>query len=254
MQVITKWTGGHADALRQSLRMTNESFAESLCVAVRTVAYWREKPEITPNPKIQEALDVALERAPDRAKAQFSLLVGEAEHGNRIDHLESFGVPGGSLLDASFDAANPEFGDSDYLQSVRSHIREIVALDNRFGGADLVRMSTRFFRAIHDQLGEGTYDPKPRSTGRVWMVAERNQRLADLTLAVNRARAFRRSPVLRLVRVSGSGSGFGWPLRAVGVQVTGSGLVRPRLRAVRRPLRTRSSTRVRGASLRAGGA
>ena len=160
MQVITKWTGGHADALRQSLRMTNESFAEYLCVAVRTVAYWREKPEITPNPKIQEALDAALERAPDRAKAQFSLLVGEAEHGKRIDHLESFGVPGGSLLDASFDAANPEFGDSDYLQSVRSHIREIVALDNRFGGADLVRMSTRFFHAIHDQLGEGTYDPK----------------------------------------------------------------------------------------------
>jgi hypothetical protein len=129
-------------------------------VAVRTVAYWREKPEITPNPKIQEALDAALERATDRAKAQFSLLVGEAEHVNRIDHLESFGVPGGSLLDASFDAANPEFGDSDYLQSVRSHIREIVALDNRFGGADLVRMSTRFFHAIHDQLGEGTYDPK----------------------------------------------------------------------------------------------
>ena len=39
-------------------------------------------------------------------------------------------------------------------------IREIVALDNRFGGADLVRMSTRFFHAIHDQLGQGTYDPK----------------------------------------------------------------------------------------------
>ena len=59
-------------------------------MAVRTVAYWREKPEITPNPKIQEALDAALERAPDRAKAQFSFLVGEAEHGKRIDHLESF--------------------------------------------------------------------------------------------------------------------------------------------------------------------
>ena len=72
MQVIASWTGSHADALRQSLRMTNESFAEYLGVAVRTVAYWREKPEITPKPAIQETLDTALERAPDRAKAQIS--------------------------------------------------------------------------------------------------------------------------------------------------------------------------------------
>jgi len=38
MQVIASWTGSHADALRQSLRMTNESFVEYLDVAVRTVA------------------------------------------------------------------------------------------------------------------------------------------------------------------------------------------------------------------------
>ena len=129
-------------------------------MVVRTVAYWRQRPETIPKAAIQEALDTALERAPSRAKAQFSLLAGEAEHGKRADHLESFGVPGGGLLGASLDAANPEFGDCEYLQSVRSHIREIVALDNRFGGADLVRMSARFFRAIHDQLGQGTYDPK----------------------------------------------------------------------------------------------
>ena len=74
MQVITSWTGGHADALRQALRMTNESFAEYLGVAVRTVAYWRKRPEITPTPANQETLDAALERAPDRAKAQFAML------------------------------------------------------------------------------------------------------------------------------------------------------------------------------------
>jgi 8-oxo-dGTP diphosphatase len=38
MQVIASWTGGQADALRQALRMTNESFADHLGVAVRTVA------------------------------------------------------------------------------------------------------------------------------------------------------------------------------------------------------------------------
>jgi transcriptional regulator with XRE-family HTH domain len=160
MQVISSWTGGHADALRQALRMTNESFAEHLNVSARTVAYWRKRPEITPQPAIQEALDAALDRAPDRAKAQFSMSVGEAEHGRRTGHVESFELPGRGLLGVSLDAANPEFGDSEYLQSVRSHIREIVALDNRFGGADLVRLSARFFRALHDHLGAGTYDPK----------------------------------------------------------------------------------------------
>jgi hypothetical protein len=160
MQVIASWTGGHADALRQSLRMTNESFAEHLGVAVRTVAYWRHRPEITPKPAIQETLDAALDRAPDRAKAQFAQLVGEAERGRRAGQMEPLELPGGGLLGATLDAANPEFGDSEYLQSIRSHIREIVALDNRFGGADLVRLSTRFFRALHDQIGSGTYDPR----------------------------------------------------------------------------------------------
>src|SRR5580704_16397413 len=89
MQVITSWTGGHADLLRQSLRMTNESFAEYLGVAVRTVAYWRKRPEIIPKPAIQETLDAALERAPDRARAQFTLL---AERGDRTDRTDSPGI------------------------------------------------------------------------------------------------------------------------------------------------------------------
>ena len=90
MQVVATWTGGHADLLRQSLRMTNESFAEYLGVAVRTVANWRERPEIIPRPAMQETLDAALERAPDRAKAQFALL---AEHGKRAGRADSAGIP-----------------------------------------------------------------------------------------------------------------------------------------------------------------
>lgn len=77
MQVIASWTGGQADALRQAMRMTNESFAEYLGVAVRTVAYWRNRPGMTPQPQMQEVLDAALEQAHDRAKAKFSLLVSE---------------------------------------------------------------------------------------------------------------------------------------------------------------------------------
>src|SRR6266700_5848029 len=79
VQVIASWTGGDADLLRQSLRMTNESFAEYLGVAVRTVACWRKQPGIIPRPAIQETLDAALERAPDRARAQFALLAERAD-------------------------------------------------------------------------------------------------------------------------------------------------------------------------------
>src|SRR5581483_10254842 len=95
LPVIGSWTGADADRLRQALRMTNESFAEYLGVAVRTVAYWRRQPGISPMPAMQETLDAALERAPDRAKAQFALL---AEQGNRATRSESPGAPPSSAV------------------------------------------------------------------------------------------------------------------------------------------------------------
>ncbi len=57
--------------------MTNEAFADHLGVAVRTVAYWRKRADIIPQPVMQEALDTALERAPDEVKARFSLLISD---------------------------------------------------------------------------------------------------------------------------------------------------------------------------------
>jgi len=74
VQVVATWNGRQADALRQSLRMTNEAFAGYLGVAVRTVANWRDRPDIVPVPTMQATLDTALERAPDRVKAQFAQL------------------------------------------------------------------------------------------------------------------------------------------------------------------------------------
>jgi hypothetical protein len=94
--------------------------------------------------------------------------------------------------------------------------------------------------------------PQPQSTGRVWMVAGRNQRPTDLIFAGNRARVFCRLPVLRLVRDFWLGVGVRVAAEGRRGAVTGSGLVRPRLRAARRR-RTGSATGVRGASLRAGG-
>lgn len=92
LEIITSWTGGHADALRQALRMTNESFAAHLGVAARTVANWRKRPDMTPLPALQEALDAALEHAPDRAKAQFALLVSEM-HANANPGTEGTTAP-----------------------------------------------------------------------------------------------------------------------------------------------------------------
>jgi transcriptional regulator with XRE-family HTH domain len=129
MQVVATWTGSSADALRQALRMTNESYAEHLGVAVRTVANWRKKSETVPQTAIQEILDAALDRAPDRAKAQFAVLVGQAQHGSQAVRRE--GPAGASLASA----AVPEFGDDDYLVSVRTRIDTIVEADNLFGSA-----------------------------------------------------------------------------------------------------------------------
>ena len=49
-----------------------------------------QQPGIIPRPAIQETLDAALERAPDRARAQFALLT---ERGRRTDHADRLGIP-----------------------------------------------------------------------------------------------------------------------------------------------------------------
>jgi hypothetical protein len=53
-----------------------------------------------------------------------------------------------------------EYADESYLDSVRDYIRSLVSLDNRFGGADLVRVAVRFFGSVHNRLGGGAYDPR----------------------------------------------------------------------------------------------
>ena len=76
MVVIERWTGRHARALQVALRMTNEAFAEHLGVAVRTVAKWRERPEMVPTLHLQDVLDTALDRSSDPAKSRFVAILG----------------------------------------------------------------------------------------------------------------------------------------------------------------------------------
>ena len=72
MTVISVWTGREARLLREALRLSQREFAAALGIAARTVAQWdRVGVGITPRPEFQQMLDVALDRAPDRAVSRF---------------------------------------------------------------------------------------------------------------------------------------------------------------------------------------
>lgn len=147
MQVIMSWTGGHADALRKSLRMTNESYAAHLGVAVRTVANWRKDPETVPQTRMQDILDSALDRAPDRAKAQFAALVSEV----RSYAADSDPVPTPpDAMTTSLDASGP---DSDE----QARIRGVLKVPSRLDGTTVAHLTQGLYGQRHaeDCLGPG---------------------------------------------------------------------------------------------------
>lgn len=76
MEPMNAWTGRTACALQSALRLTNEAFAKQLGVAVRTVATWHERPDLTPRAEMQQLLDTVFEQAPDTARARFARLAG----------------------------------------------------------------------------------------------------------------------------------------------------------------------------------
>jgi transcriptional regulator with XRE-family HTH domain len=78
MTVVDQWTGRHARALQAAMRLTNEAFAEHLGVSPRTVAKWRERPEMIPSPQLQEALDTSLKLAAADTRVRFSSNLGTA--------------------------------------------------------------------------------------------------------------------------------------------------------------------------------
>lgn len=76
VDVVESWTGKHAQALLRAMRLTNESFAGRLGVAVRTVAKWNANPDMTLTPEMQQVLDTFLLReVPEDAKARFFLVI-----------------------------------------------------------------------------------------------------------------------------------------------------------------------------------
>ncbi len=72
MDSVTVWTGRTACALQAALRLSNESFAEHLGIAVRTVAAWHHKPTLKPKSEMQQLLDTALEQASPAVTTRFT--------------------------------------------------------------------------------------------------------------------------------------------------------------------------------------
>ncbi|WP_233520461.1 XRE family transcriptional regulator, partial [Prauserella sp. PE36] len=52
-----------------------------------------------------------------------------------------------------------DYGDASYLEQARSDLLRLVALDNRYGAADIVKMSHRLFKKLKNLVGTGAYDP-----------------------------------------------------------------------------------------------
>lgn len=77
MDLVNAWTGRTACALQAALRLTNETFAKQLGVAVRTVATWHEKPDLTPRAEMQQLLDTVYEQATESARSRFGRLAGD---------------------------------------------------------------------------------------------------------------------------------------------------------------------------------
>lgn len=100
--------------------------------------------------------DVA--NAPDRVARDASPLDHGASLADLLPTPRSGGSPHQSGLAIPRPPAIAEHGDSDYLESIRGYIRSLISLDNRFGGADLVKIAVRFFNSLHNQLGAGSYD------------------------------------------------------------------------------------------------
>lgn len=147
MQVVASWTGAYADALRQSLRMGNESFAEYLGIGIRTVAYWRKRPEMVPQPRMQDILDTALDKAPDRAKAHFANLVSEISKEAASDDPSPSRL---SAMAASLDASGPD-------PDERERIRGVLQVPSRLDGATVAHLTQGLYGQRHaeDSLGPG---------------------------------------------------------------------------------------------------
>jgi transcriptional regulator with XRE-family HTH domain len=144
----------------------------------------------------------------------------------------------------------PEYADTSYLATVHNYIQQIIALDNRFGGADLTKLAERFFRRIHNQVGTGAYDPSIRkdllaAAGELaevvgWLAYDANQqelvrRMNQESLYFTRLAGDKRMELLTLQNASMHAGFLNRPHEALHIAdsvLTGDYQLSPRLRTL----------------------
>jgi 8-oxo-dGTP diphosphatase len=77
VDVVGKWTGARAWALRQALHETAEEFAARTGIAPRTVKSWHQRTRLEPKAEFQRILDQVLAAADDRARRRFALFLDQ---------------------------------------------------------------------------------------------------------------------------------------------------------------------------------
>ncbi|HEX5408010.1 MAG TPA: hypothetical protein VFX16_37580 [Pseudonocardiaceae bacterium] len=148
--------------------MTQEAFAEHLHVHVRTVAYWRQRPDSIPRLAIKNILDEALENAPGQVQTRFLLL------------LEGTGIEEG-LLPASLSAElNPD---------EQERIRSVLVSPTQLDAATVANLTQALYAQRHaeDSLG-------PRI-----MIAPMNAQLDTYASLLRESSGPHRGPLMHLV-------------------------------------------------------
>jgi transcriptional regulator with XRE-family HTH domain len=153
VEIVAEWSGHHAYALRISLRLTIEDFAQHLGMSPRAVAKWEANRDAVPAMGTQQLLDVALNRAPADAKARFAQLA--EQHATAPTQ-----TPTPALLDLAtpvslLSPASPRRATQPALDWYASSLREQYSADNTVGPALLLPAMTTHVQAI-EQMVKGT--------------------------------------------------------------------------------------------------
>jgi DNA-binding XRE family transcriptional regulator len=139
-------------ARRRALGLSQQDVAEAVGVHRSTIVRYEQgasEPRPWYRPMLAETLQVSLN--------QLAVLIDEPGTTAPTPRPGSAAPsPPVELLEPT--VWTPECGGSDYLETVREYIQQIVALDNRFGGADLTKLCVRFFRTFYNQIGSGIYN------------------------------------------------------------------------------------------------
>ena len=149
----------HLSDFRRKKCLTQEQVAETLSITVESVRR-HEQALSMPTPMYRQAYcdlygaresELWLQGEPNESRSIGTIPI-LPEHADFVEPLApTLAIPAPPLV--------TEYAGDEYLGAVQGYVRSLVSLDNRFGGADLVRLAVRFFKSVQNQLGSGAYDP-----------------------------------------------------------------------------------------------